>query len=241
MKDWPPQPGLTVMQRTTSARPRSSCTASTGVPGLIAIPARQPDSRTAARVRLACGVASAWKVIESAPALANSSIWRSGASIIRWTSTTPPASWTWSAIPPRTSGPIVIGGTKCPSITSKWITRAPASITAPTWWPRRPMSAERIDGATRGSASSSRIRSLIAWNLDDGPDLGRLEHRCSAGLTFHVSRVGHPRDRLVLAAVGALGDEFEAAEAVDAAQAAGELGRAQPGLAAVRAGGSAER
>ena len=98
MKDWPPQPGLTVMQRTRSARPRSSETASTGVPGLIAMPARQPSSRIASRVRLACGVASAWKVIESAPALANSSIWRSGASIIRWTSRAPPAAWTWSAI-----------------------------------------------------------------------------------------------------------------------------------------------
>ncbi len=83
MKDWPPQPGLTVMQRTMSAIPRSSWTASTGVPGLIATPARQPSSRTAARVRWACGVASSWKVIESAPALANSAIWRSGASIIR--------------------------------------------------------------------------------------------------------------------------------------------------------------
>ena len=58
MKAWPPQPGLTVMQRTMSASPRSSATASTGVPGLIAMPARQPSSRIAASVRLACGVAS---------------------------------------------------------------------------------------------------------------------------------------------------------------------------------------
>ena len=69
MNDCPPQPGLTVMQRTMSARPPSSETASTGVPGLIATPARQPSSRIAARVRLACGVASSWKVIESAPGL----------------------------------------------------------------------------------------------------------------------------------------------------------------------------
>ena len=40
----------------------------------------------------------------------------------------------------------------------------------------------------------------------------------------------------MFAAVGAGGDEFEAGEAVDAAQAAGQLGRPQPGLAAVRAG-----
>ena len=165
MNDCPPQPGLTLMQRTRSAQSRSSATASTGVPGLIATPARQPSSRIACRVRLACGVASSWKVIESAPALANSSIWRSGASIIRWTSTPPPASWTWSAMPARTSGPIVIGGTKWPSITSKWITRAPASITSSTWAPSLPKSAERIDGATRRACTSSNIRSLIAANL----------------------------------------------------------------------------
>src|SRR4051794_37457534 len=141
-------------------------------------------------------------------------------------------------MPLRTSGPIVIGGTKCPSITSKWITRAPASITSSIWAPSRPMSAERIDGATRGSLRRSRIRSLICR---EPRRLGGAQHRCTAALAFHVSGVGHPGDRLVLAAVGALGDEFEAAEAVDAAQAAGQLGRAQPGLAAVRAGGSAER
>ena len=41
-----------------------------------------------------------------------------------------PAAWTWSAIDAATRGPIVIGGTKCPSITSKWMTRAPAAITS---------------------------------------------------------------------------------------------------------------
>ena len=65
----------------------------------------------------------------------------------------------------RTSGPIVIGGTKWPSITSKWITRAPASITSSTWAPSLPKSAERIDGATRRACTSSNIRSLIAANL----------------------------------------------------------------------------
>src|SRR5438876_368016 len=74
MNGWPPQPGLTVMQRKTSASFTDSLTAATGVPGLIARPARQPSSRIAFRVRLMCAVASAWKVIESAPALANSSM-----------------------------------------------------------------------------------------------------------------------------------------------------------------------
>ena len=61
----------------------------------------------------------------------------------------PPASWTWSAIAPAISGPIVIGGTKWPSMTSTWITRAPASITSATCAPSRAKSAERIEGATR--------------------------------------------------------------------------------------------
>src|SRR5680860_231003 len=147
------------MQRAMSAWPRSSASVSTGVPGLIATPARQPSSRIADRVRLACAVASSWKVIESAPAAANASIWSSGASIIRWTSIAPPAACTRSAIDAATSGPIVIGGTKCPSITSTWISRAPAAITSSTWEPSFEKSAERIDGATRGSPSSSVIRS----------------------------------------------------------------------------------
>ena len=79
MKGWPPQPGLTVMQSKTSASWIDSPTAPTGVPGLIASPARQPSSLIALSVRLMCGVASAWKVIESAPALANSSMCSVGA------------------------------------------------------------------------------------------------------------------------------------------------------------------
>ena len=43
MKDCPPQPGLTVMQRTMSASPRSSATASAGVPGLIATPGQAAE------------------------------------------------------------------------------------------------------------------------------------------------------------------------------------------------------
>src|SRR4051794_21770366 len=85
----------------------------------------------------------------SAPALANDCTWRSGRSIIRCTSMKPPASCTWSRMPSTIKGPIVIGGTKWPSITSTWITRAPASMTVWTCSPSRPKSADRIDGATR--------------------------------------------------------------------------------------------
>jgi len=41
----------------------------------------------------------------------------------------------------------VIGGTKCPSMTSTWIQSAPEAVTARTSSPSRPKSAERIDGA----------------------------------------------------------------------------------------------
>src|SRR3954468_3583663 len=96
-------------------------------------------------------------VIESAPAFANSSTWRSGRSIMRCTSAKPPASWIWPAIASSTSGPIVIGGTKWPSITSMWMTRAPASMTLAIWSASRAKSAERIEGATCGRANSSSL------------------------------------------------------------------------------------
>src|SRR3954471_10894489 len=90
----------------------------------------------------------------SAPAFANSATWRSGRSIIRCTSSIPPAPCPWSASEATISGPSVIGGTKCPSITSQWMTLAPASMTSATCWLRGDKSGERIDGATRGSPSS---------------------------------------------------------------------------------------
>ena len=43
-------------------------------------------------------------MIESAPAFANSATWRSGRSIIRWQSSIPPASWTWSRIASTITG-----------------------------------------------------------------------------------------------------------------------------------------
>ena len=55
-----------------------------------------------------------------------------------------------------TIGPNVIGGTKCPSMTSQWMTRAPASMTSSTWAASRAKSADRIDGATPRTASNLR-------------------------------------------------------------------------------------
>ncbi len=55
-------------------------------------------------------------------------------------------------------------------------------------------------------------------------------------LAGHVLGAAHTRDRLVFTAVGALGYQLEAAQTVHAAEAARELRRAQPGLAAGGAG-----
>ena len=59
------------------------------------------------------------------------------------------------AAKPTTIGPSVIDGTKCPSMTSTWMTRAPAASTSSTCAPSRAKSAERIDGATRTSRRRS--------------------------------------------------------------------------------------
>src|SRR5512141_635450 len=57
-----------------------------------------------------------------------------------------------------TSGPMVMFGTKRPSITSTWTTSAPAASTARISSARRPKSAERMDGAMRmGSDMARRI------------------------------------------------------------------------------------
>ncbi len=64
MNFWPPNPGSTVMTRTMSAAPAStnSATASAGVPGLSATPARIPASRTRRQRDKGSGVDSTWKV-----------------------------------------------------------------------------------------------------------------------------------------------------------------------------------
>src|SRR5688572_9021160 len=134
----------------------------------------------------------------------------------------PPASCTWSAIAPAISGPIVIGGTKWPSITSTWISRAPASMTSATCAPRRAKSDERIDGATRFPAYSS-WREAVVFSVAasiSGPSvrvgLDVAQHRVAALLAAHVLASAHPADRPMLAAVRALRDELVAAQAEDA-------------------------
>src|SRR5215510_12463474 len=67
-------------------------------------------------------------------------------------------------IPCITTGPKLILGTKCPSITSIWIQSAPASSMARTSSPSFEKSAERIDGAMR----SGRFMSDVLAHGDGG-------------------------------------------------------------------------
>src|ERR1700756_177405 len=137
----------------------------------------------------------------------------------------PPASWTRSAIALTMTGPNVIGGTKWPSMTSTWMTRAPAASTSSTWAARRAKSADRIDGATRRSASSP-----FVCLREMASDL--LKHAAVAVVAFGNRRCRHADDRRVLAAVGAHRHQLKAPQAVDAAVAPGHCRRPQPRLTA---------
>ena len=99
--------------------------------------------------------ASTWNVTLSPPAAFICSKWCSGFETMRCTSITPPAAWIAGAIARRTTGPIVIGSTKCPSPTSKWKIRAPALRRCWTCEPRLAKSAAYSDG----SISTVRIQS----------------------------------------------------------------------------------
>ena len=138
-----------------------------------------------------------------------------------------PAAWTRSASAATISAPNVIGGTKWPSITSTWMTRAPAASTSSTCSPRRAKSADRIEGAIRRSRSSAasrqRARSM-ASHLD------RPQHAAVAVVAGDDRRARHPHDRRVLAAVRAYRDQLVALQAVHAA--------VTPGAAVGRSHGS---
>ena len=79
-----------------------------------------------------------------------------GRATIRCTSTRPPAAWIGSGHGPRRSpGPRVRLGTKWPSMTSTWKTRAPAASSASSWSPTLRKSADMSDGSTEPGASGS--------------------------------------------------------------------------------------
>src|SRR2546423_9310372 len=101
---------------------------------------------------------------------------------------------------PTTTGPIVIGGTKWPSITSMWMTLAPAAMTSSTCAPRRAKSADRIEGATWMA---------IFLNLD--------QHGAAAMAALQHRSGGHPDDRRMLTAVVADRPQLDTVQAVDTA------------------------
>src|SRR5579862_4413376 len=123
----------------------TSISISTGVAGLITTPARQSWLLIRCRVRSRWRQASWCTDIQSTPASANTGINSSGFSIIRWQSS---GNFVTLRSDFTTGGPIVRFGTKCPSITSTWMTLAPPSVAAHTCSPSRAKSAERIDGAS---------------------------------------------------------------------------------------------
>src|SRR4051812_5653017 len=88
-------------------------------------------------------------------------MWRSGSEIMRCTSAKPPWAWIVSEMSATILGPNVITGTKWPSMTSMWITRAPAAITSPTCSRMRPKSADRMDGATSTELGQDGMRAML--------------------------------------------------------------------------------
>src|SRR5436190_18610172 len=169
-----------------------------------------------------------------APALANASNCCSGRSIIRCTSSVTPRSRSASTA----IGPIVIGGTKWPSITSTWMTEAPAATTSSTWARSWPKSAARMEGAIRRMPLPPSGRRSWRRSVAIRATLNWLEHAGPADVAFHDGGVGHAHDGGVLPAVGAHRCQLEPVQAVHAAVAARERGGAQPGFAAIGAAGA---
>src|SRR5580698_2923033 len=147
----------------------TSSSIATGVAGLITTPGLHPCDAIKCSVRSRCMQTSWWTDIQVAPASANAGINSSGFSIIKWQSNGTSRTALRSDF--TTGGPIVIFGTKCPSMMSTCSTVPPPSIAALACSPRREKSAERIDGASsictmlpffrlsiRGSADSPLLR-----------------------------------------------------------------------------------
>ena len=93
-------------------------------PGFSATPARQPAARICWSTRCRWMTASACTVMIFAPAAAKASMYFSGFTIIKWTSSGRPHSAARRAM----SCPKLMFGTKLPSITSKCSQSAPASF-----------------------------------------------------------------------------------------------------------------
>ena len=100
----------------------------------------------AVSVRSRWGDTSTCTEISDAPARANASMWRSGSTIIRCTSS---GSRVTRASASTTGTPMVRFGTKRPSMTSTCSRSAPPASTAATASRRQAKSADRMEGAMR--------------------------------------------------------------------------------------------
>ncbi len=109
MNDCPPKPGFTDISSTMSILSSTWSSQFNGEAGFSTMPGLQPCSRISPIVRSTCSLASGWKVIHVAPALAKSGTMRSTGFTIRCTSigAVMPAFLSAS----HTSGPIVRFGT----------------------------------------------------------------------------------------------------------------------------------
>mmetsp|Transcript_52007 Transcript_52007/g.161393 ORF Transcript_52007/g.161393 Transcript_52007/m.161393 type:complete len:254 (-) Transcript_52007:67-828(-) len=146
MKLWPPNPGFTDMINTRSTSSRTYSIWDRGVPGFRTTPAMQPRPliMLTTRWRWIVDAASQCTEMMSAPALAKSSTRCSGSTIMRWQSSSASGSFLRNAS--TTSGPMVMLGTKRPSMASTWTQSAPAFNTSSTSWPSLEKSAERMEG-----------------------------------------------------------------------------------------------
>ena len=119
MKLCPPKPGSTVITRISSTFSRKGRAASAGVLGLRTIPARLPLAwiLSMAAWMFSSLSASTWTVTRSAPASQNCSTYRTGSTIIRWTSR---GREVVGRMDFTTGMPMEMLGTNMPSITSTW-------------------------------------------------------------------------------------------------------------------------
>ncbi len=86
MKAWPPNPGFTDITSTRSMSSNTQSSTSSGVAGFSTMPGWQPCVRISWMVRCTCALASGWKLMVLAPALANSGTSASTGCTIRCTS-----------------------------------------------------------------------------------------------------------------------------------------------------------
>ena len=172
----PPKPAKTDIIRKKSASSMYGKRLSTGMSGLIANPAWQPQSLTMARISEGFlpsrSAASRWKLIRPAPALANLSTYLSGLMIMRWASIGFSA---MRATASNTGKPNEMFGTSVPSITSKWMMSA-WSLTRRMSFSRCRKSAERMEGAS----------SLILLEIH-GDILEEILLKLKPGLTANVN------------------------------------------------------